>query len=94
MRRASGLLPLEQTAFLAIPYATIAILLPQYTSVHPYMTDLLIAVPGGFLAAYWLLHERFWNGLTAKTYAATLLCGAFIIMTNLLAIAQIFRRLE
>ena len=44
--------PQEQAAgygFAGIPFATIAILFPQFTSIHPYFTDLLIVVPAAFL---------------------------------------------
>ncbi|HYW73412.1 MAG TPA: hypothetical protein VE961_20485, partial [Pyrinomonadaceae bacterium] len=37
--------PLRQALFLLIPYATVAIFLPQLTSIHPYLTDVLLLVP-------------------------------------------------
>ncbi len=36
--------PLRQAFFLLIPYCTIAIFLPQFTSIHPYLADQLLVI--------------------------------------------------
>lgn len=87
----SGRRPLQQALFLAIPYATVAIALPQFTSIHPYMTDLLVFVPCTFLIAFWFLQREFWQNLTGRTYAAWLLAAGLVLMTNLLTVAQNMR---
>ena len=79
-----------QAAFLLIPYATIAIILPQFTSIHPYFTDLLIVVPATFLLAFWSLQDSFLTSLTGPSLAAWVLGAGAVIMTSLLAIAQAF----
>ena len=83
--------PLRQTVFLLLPYATVAILLPQLTSIHPYTTDLFLIVPATFLMSFWFLQKRFWNRLTGNTYVVWLLVASFILMTNLLTVAQMPR---
>lgn len=83
--------PLRQAIFLLIPYATIAIFLPQLTSIHPYTTDLLLFVPATFLMSFWFLQDQFWKKLSGKTYVIWLLVASFVLMTNLLAVAQMPR---
>jgi hypothetical protein len=80
--------PLQQALFLTIPYATMAIGLPQFTSIHPYFTDLLIFIPATFLIAFWFLQKECWQNLTGRTYVPWLLAASLILMTNLLTIAQ------
>jgi hypothetical protein len=80
--------PLQQAFFLIIPYATMAIILPQATSIHPYFTDLMLFIPATFLIAFWFLQREFWQKLKGKTYVAWLLLASLILMTNLLTIAQ------
>jgi len=83
--------PLQQGLFLLIPFCTIAILLPQLTSIHPYLTDLFIFVPATFLMSFWFLQKAFWERLTGKTYVGWLLLAGLILMTNLLTVSQIPR---
>ncbi len=83
--------PLQQALFLLIPYSTVAIFLPQLTSIHPYTTDLFIFIPATFLMSFWFLQKPFWESLTGKTYVAWLLVASLILMTNLLTVAQMPR---
>src|SRR5436190_7233649 len=83
--------PLRQALFLLIPYSTYAILLPQLTSIHPYLTDLLLLVPATFLLSFWFLQEPFWESLRGNTYVAWLLFAGLIIMTNLLTLSGMRR---
>jgi hypothetical protein len=83
--------PLQQAFFLLIPYSTFAIFLPQLTSVHPYIADLFIFVPATFLMSFWFLQRQFWERLTGSTYVGWFLFVCFILMSNLLAFAQIPR---
>jgi hypothetical protein len=86
--------PLQQAAFLLIPYSTTAILFPQFTSIHPYFTDQLLAIPACFLFSFWFLQKEFWSRLTGKTYVAWLIASGLIVMTNLLTVAQNTRGLR
>jgi hypothetical protein len=79
--------PLRQALFLLIPYSMFAILLPQLTSIHPYLTDLLLLVPATFLLSFWFLQKPFWEALTGRTYVAWLLFADLILMTNLLTLS-------
>jgi hypothetical protein len=83
--------PLQQAAFLLIPYLTFAIFLPQLTSVHPYITDLFIFIPATFLMSFWFLQRSFWEKLSGRLYVGWLLFAGFILMSNLLAFAQMPR---
>lgn len=83
--------PLRQALFLLIPYATVAICLPQLTSIHPYITDLFLFVPATFLMSFWFLQKAFWERLTGKTYVGWLLVAGLILMTNLLTVSQMPR---
>jgi hypothetical protein len=83
--------PLQQALFLLIPYCTVAIFLPQLSSIHPYTTDLFIFIPATFLMSFWFLQKTFWETLTGKTYVAWLLFACLILMTNLLSVAQMPR---
>lgn len=80
--------PLQQAFFLLIPYSTIAILFPQFTSIHPYFADLLLVIPATFLISFWFLQREFWENLTGRTYVAWILIAGLILMTNLLTVAQ------
>ena len=84
--------PLQQAIFLLIPYSTIAILFPQFTSIHPYFTDLLLVIPAIFLISFWCLQRELWETLMGKTYVAWLLIACLALMTNLLTVAQNLRR--
>lgn len=88
LRKSGTVRPLAQIAFLAIPYATMAILLPQFTSIHPYFTDLLLIVPATFVLAFWSLQRRFFDSLTSRSCVLYFLVAAMVLMTNLLTIAQ------
>jgi len=83
--------PLQQALFLLIPYATFAILLPQLTSIHPYLTDVLLFVPATFLLSFWFLQKPFWENLRGNSYVAWLLFATLIVMTNLLTLAGMRR---
>jgi hypothetical protein len=83
--------PLSQALFLLIPYSTFAILLPQLTSIHPYLTDVLLFVPATFLLSFWFLQKPFWEALTGRTYVAWLLFADLILMTNLLTLSGMRR---
>lgn len=83
--------PLQQALFLFIPYCTVAIFLPQLTSIHPYHTDLLIFIPATFMMSFWFLQKAFWERLTGKTYVVWFLVAGLILMTNLLTVAQMPR---
>ncbi len=87
-RRQTSYHPLRQAFFLLIPYLTIAILLPQFTSIHPYTTDQLLVIPATFLISFWFLQKEFWERLTGPTFVAFLLVAGLVLMTNLLAVAQ------
>ncbi len=82
---------LSQAFFLLIPYATFAILLPQLTSIHPYLTDVLLFVPVTFLLSFWFLQKPFWEALRGNTYVAWLLFAGLVLMTNLLTLAGMRR---
>jgi hypothetical protein len=81
--------PVQQAFFLLIPYATVAIFLPQLTSIHAYLTDLLLLIPATFMMAFWFLQKPFWDRFTGKTYVIWLLVAGAILMTNLLNIARV-----
>ena len=83
--------PLRQALFLLIPYSTFAILLPQLTSIHPYLTDVLLFVPATFLLSFWFLQKPFWEALTGRTYVGWLLFADLILMTNLLTLSGMRR---
>jgi hypothetical protein len=87
-RKETDYRPLQQALFLLIPYATIVILFPQFTSIHPYTADLLLVIPATFLIAFWSLQKEFWERLSGQTYVAWFLIASFILMTNLLTVAQ------
>lgn len=84
--------PLQQALFLLIPYSTMAILFPQFTSIHPYFTDLMLVIPAIFLISFWCLQREFWENLTGRIYVMWLLVAGLTLMTNLLTVAQNFRR--
>lgn len=83
--------PMRQAVFLLIPYCTVAIFLPQLTSIHPYLTDLFLFVPATFLMTFFTLQKEFWKKLTGSTYVAFFLVAGLILMTNLLALGQMPR---
>jgi len=83
--------PLPQALFLLIPYATLAIFLPQLTSIHPYTSDLLLVIPGTFLMSFWFLQKPFWRKFAGSTFVAWFIVASLILMTNLLNVAQLPR---
>jgi hypothetical protein len=83
--------PLQQALFLLIPYSTFAIFLPQLTSVHPYITDLFIFIPATFLMSFWFLQKPFWQYLNGSMYVGWFLFASLVLMSNLLAFAQMPR---
>jgi hypothetical protein len=87
-RRQPSFHPLRQAFFLLIPYATMAILLPQFTGIHPYATDQIMAIPSTFLISFWFLQKAFWERLTGPTFVGFVLVAGLILMTNLLIVAQ------
>ncbi len=80
--------PLRQAIVLLIPYLTIAILLPQFTAIHPYTTDQLLVIPATFLISFWFLQKAFWERLTGPTFVGFVLVAGLVLMTNLLTVAQ------
>jgi hypothetical protein len=88
LRKSTTSRPLAQIAFLAIPYASMAVLLPQFTAIHPYFTDLLLIVPATFVLAFWSLQRELFQSLTPKSAVAYFLAAALVLMTNLIAVAQ------
>lgn len=80
--------PLRQAFFLLIPYATMAILLPQFTGIHPYATDQILAIPATFLISFWFMQKVFWERLSGPTFVGFVLVAGLILMTNLLTVAQ------
>jgi|SRR5215471_583425 len=88
LKKGTQLYPLRQAAFLLIPYATIAIIFPQFTSIHPYTTDQLLVIPATFALSFWFLQKTFWERLTSKTYVGWSLVAGLILMTNMLTVAQ------
>lgn len=89
-RRTTARRPLQQALFLTIPYITIAIMFPQFTSIHPYYTDMLMFVPAAFLIAFWFLQKEWWQTLNGRGYIAWVLVVSLVLMTNLLTVAQDF----
>jgi hypothetical protein len=87
-RRQTSFHPLRQAFFLLIPYATMAILLPQFTGIHPYATDQIMAIPATFLISFWFLQKAFWQRLTGPGFVAFVLVAGLVLMTNLLTVAQ------
>ncbi len=83
---------LQQAFFLVIPYCTLAILLPQFTSIHPYLTDPALAVPATFAISFWFLDEKFFQMLNPERCVVWALTAALILMTNLLTISQNLNR--
>jgi len=83
--------PVQQAIFLLIPYCTTVIFLPQMTSIHPYLTDVFIFIPATFLISFWSLQKPFWEKLGGNTYVVALIAAGLILMTNLLAVAQMPR---
>jgi hypothetical protein len=81
----------DQLVVLAIPYCTVAILLPQFTSIHPYFTDLLIVVPVCFAVSFWSLQREFAETMTGRGFVLWTLATGALLMTNLLVIAQRLR---
>ena len=82
---------LRQAAFLTLPYLSIAILLPQFTAIHPYFTDVLLLVPSAFVLCWWSVEaagQRAWSGMTVAFWA---LGAMVLLMTDLLHIAQVLR---
>lgn len=83
--------PVQQGLFLLIPYSTTVILFPQMSSIHPYLTDVLLLVPASFLISFWCLQQTFWEKLDRETFAVSLLTADLIIITNLLVLARMPR---
>jgi hypothetical protein len=74
--------------FLAVPYAVSAIFFPQSVSIHPYLYDHLLIAPavvGGVVA---MTSTRVRERLRGPGLLVFLLLSAFVIMSNLIAIAQ------
>ncbi len=80
-----------EAGFLAIPYLSMAILFPQATSIHPYYMDVLLLVPSGFLLALWTLRAETRPSGSGPALTGWILLAAFVLMTDLLHLAQAFR---
>jgi hypothetical protein len=78
----------RQAVFLSMPYATTVILFPQYASIHPYFVDPLLAVPAAFLVGFWSLQEPVRRSLVGARFVVWALGALFVIMSNLLLLAQ------
>ena len=68
-----------------------AILFPQATSIHPYYMDVLLLVPSGFLLALWTLRAETRPSGSGPALTGWILLAAFVLMTDLLHLAQAFR---
>ena len=86
--RRSGGRTFDQLLVAVLPYFTVLILLPQFTSIHPYFTDLLVIVPATFVVAFWSLQPSFADHLTGRGFVIWALSAGALLMTNLLTIAQ------
>jgi hypothetical protein len=82
---------LAQAAFLAIPYLTMAILLPQHTAIHPYFIDGLLLIASSFLLGFWSLQEELWPPASGWRLCFWTLGVGFVLMTDLLHLAQVLR---
>jgi|JI10StandDraft_1071094.scaffolds.fasta_scaffold58913_3 hypothetical protein len=80
----------RQVLFCLIPYASKAVLFPQFVSIHPYMADMLLLIPAAFLPAFWLLETKPLAEATGETRALWITGTALAIMSNALTIAQTF----
>lgn len=80
----------RQVLFCLIPYASNAVLFPQFVSIHPYMADMPLLVPAAFLPAFWLLETKPLAEGTGEVRALWIAGVALTIMTNALTIAQTF----
>jgi hypothetical protein len=82
---------LRQAAFLAIPYLSVLVFLPQVTATHPYFTDVLLLIPGAFVLAVWSLREAAEGSWPGLAWSFWLIGVGLILMTDLLHVAQVVR---
>ncbi|MBV9079838.1 MAG: hypothetical protein JO102_01825 [Elusimicrobia bacterium] len=78
---------------LSIPYACVLILFPQAVSIHPYLMDPLLTVPATALLFRGVLEPAVLESLDGPRLAYAILAAGFMIMTNLLSLAQGFQSL-
>ena len=81
----------KQLIFTLIPFASIVILFPQFSSIHMYLIEFLLVVPPIFLITYKLINFEFLKNIQPKEYATYILFFTFIIMSQLLEIAKYFK---
>jgi hypothetical protein len=79
--------------FLAVPYVVSAIFFPQSVSIHPYLYDHLLIIPAVACGAVAMTSTRVRERLRGPGLLVFLLLSAFVIMSNLVSIAQGLARL-
>lgn len=83
----------KQFTFLLIPFFTVLILFPQFSSIHMYFIEFLIVIPSVFMLVYWLFTSNSISNISPKKYTLMLLFFCFLIMTQLIEIARSFELL-
>ncbi|MBV9079839.1 MAG: hypothetical protein JO102_01830, partial [Elusimicrobia bacterium] len=86
--RARGFGYFRDAALLVIPYLCTVIMFPQFTSIHPYLTDPLLTCPATALLIRSSLDSEIVRSMEGPVGVAWTLGAAALLMTNLVSLSQ------
>lgn len=82
---------IKQLIFSFIPFCTVVILFPQFSSIHMYLIEFLLVIPPIFIICYWLIDTDLVKKIRPKEYSTMMLFFMLIIMSQLLEVAKYFK---
>jgi hypothetical protein len=81
---------LKQLLFNLIPFAFVYIALPQWCTIHPYLSEFLFVAPCIFLITYWLTSLKFKTDFSTAKFVYAVLFLGFLIIGQLMEIAKTY----
>jgi hypothetical protein len=81
---------LKQLLFNLIPFAFVYIALPQWCTIHPYLSEFLFVTPCIFLIAYWLMSLKVKTDFSPSEFVYAVLFLGFLIIGQLMEIAKTY----
>ncbi|MFM7766504.1 MAG: hypothetical protein ACKO9S_01455, partial [Bacteroidota bacterium] len=88
--KAQRTLMLKQLLFNLIPFAFVYIALPQWCTIHPYLSEFLFVTPCIFLITYWLTSLKVNTDFSPTKFVYAVLFLGFLILGQLMEIAKTF----
>ena len=81
---------LKQLLFNLVPFSFVYIALPQWCTIHPYLSEFLFVTPCVFLINYWLLSLKINSDFSPVRFVYMVVFLSFLIMGQLMEIAKTY----